>query len=413
MKKSTGNKRPPEAVDSAAGWVEKVNSFLVNGVFPVGLFLLMTGMFWLGNHGMYPKLFYWAVGLPALLSMCLSRENFGFLLQSRIFLAFLAFAAYMGLSALWSMSDDSVPNLVKLPLFVVLLFYVIFDLGRRNFDRLVATVKWSAIFAVAAAVYMLGVFLYFGGQGRFGGYGALRNPLLISHEFGVFLAWWLGVYFSEKKLFDPLPLFAILVLTTLIVLTGSRTPLMATVATVLGLVLLAPSRKGLWLIVALVLACAAAWLLRPEVFLQRGLSYRTEIWAIALQQIGEKLWFGHGLEAPMAIQLEGFPYPFSDPHNLTLAVLFAGGIVGGVLWLLMYLRALLETWEWRNNKGVLIFSAQVFYGLIAGLTEGGSFLPRPKEHWFLVWIPLALLAASVYQAKACQTSSVRQPDRKQ
>lgn len=33
------------------------------------------------------------------------------------------------------------------------------------------------------------------------------------------------------------------------------------------------------------------------------------------------------------------------------------------------------------------------FGLAAGLTEGNAFLPRPKEHWFLIWIPMALLYA--------------------
>jgi hypothetical protein len=33
------------------------------------------------------------------------------------------------------------------------------------------------------------------------------------------------------------------------------------------------------------------------------------------------------------------------------------------------------------------------YGIGAGLTEGGGILSRPKEHWFLLWIPLAIIAA--------------------
>jgi tRNA A-37 threonylcarbamoyl transferase component Bud32 len=32
------------------------------------------------------------------------------------------------------------------------------------------------------------------------------------------------------------------------------------------------------------------------------------------------------------------------------------------------------------------------YGIGAGLTEGGGILSRPKEHWFLLWIPLAIIA---------------------
>jgi hypothetical protein len=36
----------------------------------------------------------------------------------------------------------------------------------------------------------------------------------------------------------------------------------------------------------------------------------------------------------------------------------------------------------------------VVFGFVAGLTEGSAFFSRPKEQWFLIWIPLALLAAT-------------------
>jgi hypothetical protein len=31
--------------------------------------------------------------------------------------------------------------------------------------------------------------------------------------------------------------------------------------------------------------------------------------------------------------------------------------------------------------------------MACGLTEGSNFLSRPNENWFLIWIPLALVAA--------------------
>jgi hypothetical protein len=43
---------------------------------------------------------------------------------------------------------------------------------------------------------------------------------------------------------------------------------------------------------------------------------------------------------------------------------------------------------------VMISSALLVFGFAAGLTEGGEFLTRPKEHWFLIWIPFALLSST-------------------
>ncbi|MCZ7019123.1 hypothetical protein OH415_25755, partial [Salmonella enterica] len=46
----------------------------------------------------------------------------------------------------------------------------------------------------------------------------------------------------------------------------------------------------------------------------------------------------------------------------------------------------------RAQPLFLLASALLAYGIGAGLTEGGGILSRPKEHWFLLWIPLALIA---------------------
>jgi hypothetical protein len=60
----------------------------------------------------------------------------------------------------------------------------------------------------------------------------------------------------------------------------------------------------------------------------------------------------------------------------------------------MYAYAAFYAWQNRKNPAVLIASTLVVFGFTAGLTEGSAFFSRPKEHWFLIWIPLALLAST-------------------
>ena len=43
---------------------------------------------------------------------------------------------------------------------------------------------------------------------------------------------------------------------------------------------------------------------------------------------------------------------------------------------------------------IAVTMTTVVFGFFAGLTEGSAFFSRPKEQWFLIWIPLALLAAT-------------------
>ena len=198
----------------------------------------------------------------------------------------------------------------------------------------------------------------------------------------------------ENELFQPLPLFGILICGALLFATGSRTPLVAMVAAVTWLAALSANRKAAVVLGTMFLFGIAVLSLSPEVVTQRGFSYRTEIWANALRQIKEMVWFGHGHGSPLSIQLDSVPYPFSEPHNLSLQVLYDGGVVGLVLWLAIYAVALERSWRLRSDKWVLVCSATVVYGMAAGFTEGGAIFSRPEEHWFLLWIPLALLSAA-------------------
>ena len=371
---------------------------LVSMVLPVGVFALLTGLFWIGDHGDYSKLYYWLVMFPALLLILVSPRSVAALPKSPIFLAYLSFAVYMAATIVWSDGAESVADQIKRPFAVFALFFAIFELGRRRFDLLVVSVKCSAVIAILAALYALGTFVIAGGSGRLGGYGALRNPLLVSHVFGFFLALWAGCYFTDRRLFSPTVLAAIFVLLVLLFATGARTPLVATFTTILWLSFLKGGKKAVMVIGGLAIGGALIWQYFPEVITQRGLSYRTEIWADVGSQVRERLWFGHGFSTPLAVWVEGLRKSFSDPHNLTLSVLYAGGVVGGGLWLILYAVALFEAWRWRCDKWVLIFSATVVYGFVAGMTEGGAFFSRPKEHWFLIWIPMTLLTLTTFRA---------------
>jgi O-antigen ligase len=80
----------------------------------------------------------------------------------------------------------------------------------------------------------------------------------------------------------------------------------------------------------------------------------------------------------------------ADTHNLTLGVIYQTGLVGGVMWLSLYVYGFSQAWRYRSSGLVIISSALLVYGFMAGMTEGSAFMSRPKEHWFIIWIPIAL-----------------------
>jgi O-antigen ligase len=380
-------------------WKVRICTLIVGGILPFGLFCLLTGLLWVGEGGRYHKVFLWLIAFPTLILLLVNHDTFRSIIRSPVLAVYLIFAGYILLSLFWASPEDSVGSLVRRPFLVLILFVAINEVGHRNPDLLRRVVYLSALGGLLGALYFLGRFLLEGASGRLFGYGALYNPLLVSHVFGFFAALWIGRYFSEERMFSPVSLFAIIGCGALLLATGSRTPLVALVASVLWVSVLVPNRKSFYCLGGFFLILALAVVFWPEILTQRGASYRPEIWSDALRQIAERPWFGHGFDTPMIIQLADIPYPFHEPHNLTLSVIYDLGAIGGGLWLLLYGVALAGAWRYRKSADVIWFSVPVVYGLFAGMTEGGSFLSRPKEHWFLVWIPLALLAVVISQIR--------------
>lgn len=373
-------------------WQERVRQLLLDFLLPFGMLCMLTGMLWLGDHGRYPKVFL-AFAIPTLVLLALAPSALRGFFRSPTVLAFVAFAAYFSVSIAWSATEDSFGDLIKRPLLVLVLFFGITEFARLRPKLLCKTIAIAAIVALIAATYEISRFFVANKTARLASEGALYNPLLISHVYGFFAALWLGWLYTQPRPHKTAHgILAILILLVLLVLTGSRTPLVAITATAISLTIIAGHRKGMLMLAALTIIGLAGLMTMPGMITQRGFSYRPEIWSEATRQILEYPWFGHGFGTPLFIKITDISYPFRDPHNLTLAVLFDGGLIGLLTWMAIYLTAFATVWKHRQHPWAIICSATIVYGLVAGMTEGGSFLSRPKEHWFLIWIPLALVA---------------------
>jgi O-antigen ligase len=373
-------------------------------VLPLGWFALLTGMFWLPQRNYYHKLYYLLLATPALLALiCRPRQAAG-LLRNPLVLCFLLFSGYMLLTLFWSDTHEYMISLAKRPLYILMLFLACGFLVQHSLQPLLRPMQWAAWTCNAAALLSLAYYLYGYLESaphefsRFSGYGALYNPLLSAHLYGFFTAWWLAAWFVDRQPIPLASLASLALLGILLLATGSRTPLVALGATMLWLTLLHGNRHAL----AVCMGCSVAAILLvmayPESILQRGLSYRPDIWEQALQQIEQHPWLGHGLGHSVVIRIAAFKDAFADPHNIQLAVLLSGGLVGWLLWVVLYGLAVGYCLKHRQDTNVTRISALLIFGLVSGLTEGGAYLSRPKEHWFLVWIPMAMLAAA-WQAK--------------
>jgi O-antigen ligase len=364
-------------------------------VLPVGWLALLTGLFWIGDRALFHKLYYTLLAAPALAVMVMQPRLALRVIAHPLIAAFLLFGGYMSLTLLWSDTDTATFSLIKRPIYVFVMLVSAAMLAVRHPSALEQVLKVAAIIAAIAAGLSYGYFIYSGhaslGGQRFNGYGALYNPLLSAHVYGFFSAFWLAYWFSAQKPLAPLPLACLATLGLLLMATGSRTPLLALSVTATWLCLAHLSRRSLLLLLAITGLGLALLLFYPTALTARGFSYRPDIWAEALTLATHRPWFGYGYDHQLLLELKGTGHIFNDPHNIELAVLLAGGLIGLALWVALYGIAAVYSWRNRHNPAVLVASALLVFGLVAGLTEGRDFLSRPKEHWFLIWIPFALL----------------------
>lgn len=142
-----------------------------------------------------------------------------------------------------------------------------------------------------------------------------------------------------------------------------------------------------------------------ELVIQCGVFFCLEIWSEFLCQIGEYFWFGYGYDYLMWIKLVNGML-LVDLYNIELGVLFVGGIVGLLLWFVIYVLVFVFVWKNCCDFMVLLVFIWLVFGLVFGFMEGNVFMFCFKEYWFLIWILLVLLYVLWVQKSVCDKNEI-------
>lgn len=373
----------------------RVFDFLVLWILPIGLLLLLSSLFYVTNRNVMHRLYYGFFSVPTLFLLCLRPREIKELLREPLIIALLAFCAWALITVLWSPQPTGDSNLFKVPLQTFMLFAGCGLLLHYRSELFKPIFFSAAVIALVVCLFNLAAFAKGFVPGvsmrMIGGLGALDNPLLSSHLFGFFCIYWLYVCITTQRL--QVLLFsapALAVMTLAVLATGSRTPLVALTLAAVWIAFVSRNRRSALMIAALVLGAAALLLFYPEAITERGSSYRFELWGMTLQRIADHPLIGHSYDSELSLIVDG--YELMEPHSFALGVLYYVGIIGFIPWIFMLGWGLYKGFKERAQPLFLLASALLAYGIGAGLTEGGGILSRPKEHWFLLWIPLALIA---------------------
>jgi len=353
--------------------------------------VFMAGYFLLPMAAGHRRVYYFLV-LPAVL--LLWRELAKFYQHNVLAGLLLTYCGYMLTTLFWTadfdpgLAIDTLGYALSVLSFCFISGYLwVQQTGRM--DRFAHRATWLAAAAAVVSIVAWYSANPFPGS-RLEPLGVMHHQNKAACAYGVFLLLCMHYTFSERGRNNRLVYSLLgLALLSLILLTQSRTAL---VASCVGLLVLVGYRALLLVPVG----GAVSWALlatNPDEWVYRvgTFSFRPGIWERVLSDMQGHWWFGYGyLIDP---QVEAYDKVFSHAHNSYLASLRDGGMIG--LALLLGLLAVAGCWAWRlyRLRGERIYLALLLSGMTAITMDYDRLLVHPKEIWLFFWLPVALIMA--------------------
>jgi len=397
----------------------QIRAFIEKYILPIGLFVLLTGMYLFPSRNAYKTVSYMLFFLPVLFLCFMDGLSRVKRFYSGSALIFVLAVLYISLTSLWG-EEGTFGSNFKRALLICLSGYGVFHVIKSEyFSRFV----FLSIFLVSIVSAFWLVDYYFlleqsltsrflgpvsshFGLYQAGYYGGFYNPLLFGHVQGFFCTLIVVSFFSGEKggfSFNWVLIVLSIPIVALLILAQARTSLL-TFFFVFFVGLFFSKWKAeekLKVLVVVVVLCVLVVVFFQDALSSRGLSYRPYIWSQSWNYINEAVLFGAGLGDDLLIRMPGRPdVVWSEPHNLYLSIWYYSGLVGICGVILVPLLALNEV----KAKGPIpvSFLCVLTYFIMENMTDGGGVLARPNEHWFSVYLPLAYL---ISLAKISRTST--------
>lgn len=363
---------------------------------PLGLWALLSGYFWAPTTHNHKVIVNCLLALPCLLSLFYLPLWRDWLPRTPLLWLTLAYLVYMTAGSL-IMTGHKGEEFIRWSAYIMLFLIGVGLRMRLTLSALTQLLLLSALAAALAGMYAIyrdidaGIFLTY--QYRLEGYGALYNALRSGMLFGAFAAISLWCAYSKNiAAWQRYVAIAVaLSCLTALVFTGSRAPVLALL--IIGIVITITYRR--WQLLALVVVGSTLVLLLAwDKLFDRGTSFRLQIWPLVWAHYLDAPFFGVGLQrAPLKVIMD--PFPTYNEHNLFLAILRQGGIVGFLLYLSVAITVCVQGWRARAQCSIAGLAAILqFYGLVSLQVDGVRLITRPSDSWVVLWLPIALLIYS-------------------
>lgn len=363
--------------------------------------LFLAGLFFVPNAVDVYKYYIIAVFFPGIL---FSIRAVGVINGSRVWLATLLCLAYMLSTSFWS-RDFSLGELwydARLTAYIVVFVLVTAAIGIRKNADLDMILKLVCVFAAVSALISIpyGYWQNAFPDSRLTSIGIFDGPNYSSYAYGFFCLLSGNYALQSARTADRI-LYALtaLILLVFVLLTQSRTGILATLFSFLLLVAFSPRDKkaafGIAMIIGVIFIFSQ---LAPPAVLSRlneiSFPNRIEIWRQALDLFIASPTFGQGYQSGFQASLPGSSQVYLSAHNAFIATLRDGGLAGLAFHLYMLVVAIRVGLVELVKNDNPIYLVLLGYYFICTLMATDQLITRPRELWIILWLPLALLVVS-------------------
>lgn len=380
----------------------------------IGFLVLLCGAWVLPDNKLYHQMLIFLLWLPALLA--LFHRDFRMMLKQPECVLFVFFVAWT-LLVLMVEGGNNILGKSKVTLYVALTLLGVLLAAQNRKWRLESMLLYASImggfFAAASWVYFYEVSAQ-PFSGRLIAIGLWDTAIMAAHAVGALLI--LGVFTLQTKRFNPRVMMLVLIpalgYALFLGFSQTRGVWIGLLACLFVMGVARPSRLGAGLIILVVLGLASVAVFKPEILLQRGVSFRPELWSGGVQLMLDHWAMGLGFHQYL-IPVPEIGQAFKHPHNLFLDIGVRLGAPGLLLFGWLWLAAGWRGWISRAQPlGQALLALWVFSGASL-MTDGIGLWLKPNADWLITWLPIALsivLATRGSNANKDFVWSVASPD---
>lgn len=377
-------------------------------VILIAMSIWILGFFLMPFSKQHYQIFLITIVISAFWIIFTLKFNYRSLISSKIIMASFAYALFFLISISWSNLDTLSGKFKEVKTFLYLIFFslvFLYSIDGKT-QRLINLIHYLI---VAAVLSLFINFYFFYGinnepiSSRFSGLGRLWNPLWAAAMYGGAALITLSILFDKYSQLKTSIKYALILSYFLLViavfLTQSRAPIGAVILMSFIVFFFSAISVKTKFILAIVISILGVLLITyflpviAELTLERGQSYRLDLWLGFFERAKEHLIFGHGGGSNVPINAPGeFVHEWRHYHSTYVGSLVEMGLIGLILHLTIIVTVLRTAWNLRSNFYVKTSAWLFIYTCIIGLTFGHGILTRMNTQWLLFWMPLLVIA---------------------